>query len=272
MTPSSTEREPGEVGLHVRAAPLDVVAVELERALGRPVLGVEALGVLEPLLVQALEPGVDVVVVRAAPARPEAHRQEQLVDPVVDVLADEVLDELAVDEELVARVLVLERPAHLAVAKSMTIRSSPTSSEDRLVDAGADHVGLLEQRLPPRLELGQQVDPRRRCQRGPLGGDDRRACAPGTPRGRRACRRRSWPGRPGGVTSNRPVATSATRARQHQAAAVAAVLGDVVEEHRLVGEVFHSSPWRSLCSNRSSSRKHGGPADGTTNAGSRTSM
>ena len=139
-----------------------LIAGELERALGRPVLGVEALGVLQPLLVEALEPGVDVVVVRAAPVRREAHRQEQLVDPVVDAVVDEVVDELARDGELVARVLVGLRPADDALVEVDDDLLVLAIEEDRLVDAGADHVGLLEERIPPRLEGRQEVDPRPR--------------------------------------------------------------------------------------------------------------
>src|SRR5207253_5222925 len=71
-----------QVGLHVRAAPLDLVAGCFPRALDRSALRIEALGVLQPLFGEALEPRVDVVVVGALASGPEAHRQEQLVDPV----------------------------------------------------------------------------------------------------------------------------------------------------------------------------------------------
>ena len=65
------------------------------------------------------------------------------------------------DDELVARVLVVAAVAERRRStKSMTTCSSPQSSRTGWFDPGADHVGLLEERVPPRLELGQEVDPR----------------------------------------------------------------------------------------------------------------
>ena len=55
--------EAGEVGLHVRAAALDLPAGQVERPLRWAVLGIEAFGVLDPCRGEALKPGVDVVVI-----------------------------------------------------------------------------------------------------------------------------------------------------------------------------------------------------------------
>ena len=56
--------EAGEVGLHMRAAALDLPTGQIERPLGWTILGIEAFGVLDPCRGEALEPGVDVVVIR----------------------------------------------------------------------------------------------------------------------------------------------------------------------------------------------------------------
>ena len=55
--------EAGEVGLHMRAAALDLPAGQVERPFGWAILGIEALGILNPCRGEALEPGVDVVVI-----------------------------------------------------------------------------------------------------------------------------------------------------------------------------------------------------------------
>ena len=236
MTPSSTDAKRVRSAFMCGTATLDVVAGELERALGRSVLGVEPLGVLQPLDVEALEPGVDVVVVRAAPARAEAHRQEQLVDPVLDVLAHEVVDELAGDEELVARVLVLDRSADDALrevdARSARRRQSsrtgwlmPAQIMSACSSSGSHHAWSSGSR--------STRGPR---QRGPLGRDDRPlARLVGLEVGA-LVRRRSSAGSTGCVDVEAARRHVGDRARQHQAAAGAAVLRDVVEERGLVGE------------------------------------
>ncbi len=232
--PVLDRREPGQVGLHVRTSPLDVVAGELERALRRPVLRVEALGVLEPLDVEALEPGVDVVVVRPAPMGAEAHREEQLVHPVLDVLADEVVDEVAVDLELVARVLVVEGAAHPSLLEVDDDPLIADIEQDRLVDPGADHVRLLEERIPPCRELREEVDARP-LPGGPLRRDDRTLARPIGLQVRTLV-----------VEDRRRIDRMADiepagchigdRAREHQPATIATVLLEIGEEGRLVGE------------------------------------
>jgi len=77
------------------------------------------------------------------------------------VLADEVLDQRALDEELVPRlVLIGIAVADLAGEEVDDDDLVADVERDPFVDAGRDQVRLLEQRLPPRLQLGEEVDPR----------------------------------------------------------------------------------------------------------------
>ena len=66
-----------------------------------------------------------------------------------------MVDELPVDEELVARILALDGPADRAFREVEHDLFVADVEQDRLVDPRADHVGLLDQRSPPVLELGQ---------------------------------------------------------------------------------------------------------------------
>ena len=110
------DAEPGQVGLQVRAAPLhDPVAERDVLGVGGAlVLVVPALGVLQPLLGQALEERVDELVVLADPGRREAAGQEQRVDPVDLVDVEQVLDQRPLGPEAVAHLLVGVRPDLLA--------------------------------------------------------------------------------------------------------------------------------------------------------------
>ena len=142
----------------MRAAALDLPAVDDERALRLRLLGVEPLGVLDPLEVEALEPGVEVVVVRTLPGGAEAHRQEQRVDPVDLVLADEQLDERPGDPEDVAAGLLAVPAPDLLVDE---VEDDPLALEveqDLGADPRADLLAEAHQRLEPGLELGQQVE------------------------------------------------------------------------------------------------------------------
>ena len=230
--------EARQVCLHVRAPALDPVAGRLPGALRRPALCVEALGVLQPLLGQALEPRIDVVVVGTLARRAEAHRQEELVDPVGQPAADARLDEVARDREPVARRLVALRertdlPLH-EVRHDLLVAQV---EHDALVDSGADQVGLFQERIPPRLELREDVEPRPLprpalrldhlelarlvgLQVGDLVLEDR-------------VHLRGWQG----MLDLEPVRRQdAPGSRQHELALELAPFAHVVEEHGLVGE------------------------------------
>ena len=115
-TPSlDRSAEARQVGLEVRAAPLHLPAVQHDRlgGLGRVLLGEPALGVVEPLLGQALEEHVDELVVRPDALRGEPAGQEQRVDPVDLVLGDQLLEVGPPGAEPVAHLLARVR-AHLA--------------------------------------------------------------------------------------------------------------------------------------------------------------
>jgi len=94
--------EPAEVAAQVRAAALDDPVTELDVFFILLPAGIPALGVHDPLRSQALEEGVDVLVVLADAAGPEPHAQEQAVDPVDLVVGDQPLDQRAGDGELIA--------------------------------------------------------------------------------------------------------------------------------------------------------------------------
>ena len=159
--PVLAHAETAQVGLHVGAALLYVVAAHLDRAGLRPLLDVVALGVLQPLLGQGLEPGVDEVVVGAAPPRPEAHRQEQEVDPVRFVAPHAGLHEVTVDREAIAEVIDAGRlRAHGPGTEIDADALVADIQDDRVLDPGRDQVRLREQRLEPRLELRDEVQAR----------------------------------------------------------------------------------------------------------------
>ena len=94
--------EPAEVCSQVGAAALDNPVSELDVVFVVVLLGVPAFGVHQPIGRQALEKRVQILVVRADPAGPEAHAQEQAVDPVGLVVSDQGFDQRAMDSELVA--------------------------------------------------------------------------------------------------------------------------------------------------------------------------
>src|SRR5262249_25513142 len=102
--------EPAEGAAPMRAAALDYPAPEPDLLLVVALVGVPPFRVHEPDRVQALEERVQVLVVRADPARPEPHAEEQAVDPVDLVVGDQPLEQRAVDAELVAAGLPRGRP------------------------------------------------------------------------------------------------------------------------------------------------------------------
>jgi len=94
--------EPAEVAAQVRAAALHDPVAELDIFFVVLPAGVPAFGVHDPFRGQALEEGVDVLVVLADAAGTETHAQEQAVDPVDLVVGDQPLDQRAGDGELIA--------------------------------------------------------------------------------------------------------------------------------------------------------------------------
>src|SRR5260221_11142523 len=96
----------------MRAAALDDPVAEPDLLLVVALVGVPAFRVHEPDGVQALEERVQVLVVRAAPARPEPHAQEQAVDPVDLVVRDQPLEQRAVNAELGAAGVAGACPEH----------------------------------------------------------------------------------------------------------------------------------------------------------------
>src|SRR5439155_19935770 len=94
--------EPGEVGLAVRAPAFDAPAVALEELVGAaPRRAVTPLDVGDPFRRERLEEGHDELVEWSVAVCGEPAREEQRVDPVLDVLVDERLDQRAVDVDLV---------------------------------------------------------------------------------------------------------------------------------------------------------------------------
>src|SRR5579885_1064809 len=93
--------EARQVGLEVRAAALDAVAVALPELLVRRLLGVVALGVLQAFGREALEEIVDVLVVGSLALSLEATGEENLVDPVLLMVNDAVFEQRAVDVEAI---------------------------------------------------------------------------------------------------------------------------------------------------------------------------
>src|SRR5690606_12691794 len=104
--------EARQVRLEVRAAALDVPVTEADLlVLHDPlVLVVPPLGVLQPLLRQALEERVDELVVLPDPGRGEAAGQEQRVAPVDLAGVEQVLHQGPPGPEAVAHLLVRVRP------------------------------------------------------------------------------------------------------------------------------------------------------------------
>src|SRR6266516_2824628 len=150
-----------QVGLEVRAAALYQVAVQGDQLLGLAQLGVPALGVLEALGRQHLEPVVDVLVVGAVAGGLEAARQKQLVDPVFVVAGDARLHQGAVDAEGVAARLALP-DLHAAIEEVdhhlLALHRVGGVQQHATVHPRAGPVGLRQQRLPPRLERADDVD------------------------------------------------------------------------------------------------------------------
>ena len=100
--------------LQVRAAPLNLPAVQGDRRGVVVRLGEPAVGVGDPLVGQALEERVEVLVVAADPPRLEPGGQEDRVDPVRLVVAQHRAHQLRRDREPVAELLIRNRFAHNA--------------------------------------------------------------------------------------------------------------------------------------------------------------
>ncbi len=146
--------EPRQVRLQVGAAALHHEVPDPHEIVRLVLLGVPALGVLEPLRRQALEEGVDELVVGAPAGRPEAERQEQAVHPVDLVAGHLSLHELPGDDEAVAALLAGVRtdlPADEVDDDPLDALLRPRCQleQHEVADAGADLVGQREQRLPP---------------------------------------------------------------------------------------------------------------------------
>src|SRR6266511_3524909 len=150
-----------QVRLQVRAAALDQVAVHLDQLLHRRLLRVPALGVLEPLRRQRLEPVVDVLVVGPLAGGLEAAGQEQLVHPVLFVVDDAGLHQRPVDPEAVAERLALPGvdPALEVVDHDLLVAPPLVGDlqQHPPVDALTGQVRLGEQGLPPALERPDDV-------------------------------------------------------------------------------------------------------------------
>ena len=101
-----------QVGLQVRAATLNLPAVQGDRRGVVVRLGEPAVGVGDPLVGQALEERVQVLVVAADPPRREPGGQEDGVDPVRLVVAQHRAHQLRRDREPVAELLVRNGFAH----------------------------------------------------------------------------------------------------------------------------------------------------------------
>ncbi|HZC42158.1 MAG TPA: hypothetical protein VE343_15880, partial [Streptosporangiaceae bacterium] len=107
------------------------------------------------------------LVVGADPARAEPHAQEQAVDPVDLVLGDQPLDQRPCHRELVpARLPAIA--AHLAgrevdddLLVVIVARGAVDPQQHRPADPGPDVAGQFQQRLEPRLELGEHIHARR---------------------------------------------------------------------------------------------------------------
>src|SRR5439155_26130681 len=106
--------EAGQVRLQVRAAPLQYPVAHPDVLRVGLLLGVPALGVLQPLLRQALEERVDELVVLADPRRAEPAGQEQRVDPVHLFDVQQMLHEYPWRPEPVPHLLVGGAAALLA--------------------------------------------------------------------------------------------------------------------------------------------------------------
>ena len=120
-------------------------------------LGIPAFGVHQPVGGQALEERVQVLVVRADPARAEAHAQEQAVHSVGLVAGDQLLDQRAGDGELVAAPLPGEGPdlADREVDDDRAVVAGP--QQHGAADAGPDVPGQLQERLEPGLQRGGHI-------------------------------------------------------------------------------------------------------------------
>jgi len=75
--------EAGEVGLQVRAAPLDTVTIDFPELVLWGLFGVVSLNVLKPLGRRALEENVHVLVVWSFALRLEAAGEEEIVHPIL---------------------------------------------------------------------------------------------------------------------------------------------------------------------------------------------
>ena len=151
------------------------------------VLVVPALGVLQPLLGQALEERVDELVVLADPGGREAAGQEQRVDPVDLVDVQQVLDQRPLGAEAVADLLVGVRP-HLLAREVDHDRLDDLAvvadqvEPDRPADALGQVDRLVQQRLDAPLHL-RRARRSRGAARTPWPPRSPAACAPGTPAG-----------------------------------------------------------------------------------------
>ena len=167
----------------MRATPLDAPVAEQRLLVAVLQFGVPALGVLQAVDGLALEPGVDVLVVRPSPMGDEAHAEEQAVRPVHLSVGQQSLDQRPCHPEAVPALLALVPQAHHALGEVDHHRQvlgpwAPSRSGgvgqhqhlDGIADGRTEGVGQLQQRLHPGLQLAEHVEVGDRPRRL-LGGD-----------------------------------------------------------------------------------------------------
>src|SRR5262249_44182702 len=121
--------------------------------------GIPALGVHEPVGRQALEEGVQVLVVGPDPARTEPHAQEQAVDPIGLMVSDQSLNQGALDPELVTALFAGEKANLSGWEVDENRQVLADAEQDGAAYACPDVAGQFKQGLEPGLELGEHVHP-----------------------------------------------------------------------------------------------------------------
>ena len=203
-------------------------------------LGEPAVGVGDPLVGQALEEGVEILVVAAYPPCPEAGGQEDGVDPVRFAVAEHSPYQLRRYRETIADLFIRNLFAHQAFGEVQNHGLGTDHQFDGIADAIADLVALQHDRLEQRAQrLQQRITGGRRPARAlrrqnglhPFGvvsdvgrfagGEDGLDFVGG-----------QW------VVQRLQLRTSEVRGRtgHHQQAAVVPVCAQLIQEHHLVGE------------------------------------